>query len=533
MDYRIILSKIIALIYRSRLIGIYDHDDLTRSILNRIKTEHNNTSLNGLNYIDKLKHFCIELLEIREPFELSPIKQRLSLILENDTSLLNSILENISSDFDDASNKRIITSSVKLLNNYYKEADVDELIARAHYDIRFNRSKIANFNDYIRGLIANIEPLTNATTKIKDPAVVDEVDFENPENVSETFKKVKSQNNNQSIFKTGWHAMNRLMQGGIRAGEFVSIGALQHKYKTGESLSLFCQIPRHNKPFPLKDPSKKPLLLRISFEDSLTNNFQFMYQYLKVHEHLETYIETVGKENINKQEMFNFIGTAMKLEESNMNTLSEEELSKYIIEKLTATGFYIKMMRVDPSQWTYMSVINKIMELEANGYEVQLLMLDYITLLPTTGCTVGPAGFDRKDLLRRIRNFCSARGIATVSPLQLSSEAKQLIRNGVPEHQFVNEVAEKGYYDGSKSIDQDIDLELFIHLFSHQRKKYLAVRRGKHRVPTVIEDEDKYFMHRFPGLNIPILEDIMMDDTSFKKIPREATDSDKILSEIL
>jgi len=118
--------------------------------------------------------------------------------------------------------------------------------------------------------------------------------------------------------------------------------------------------------------------------------------------------------------------------------------------------------------------------------------------------------------------------------MQLSSEAKMLVRNGVPEHQLVNEVAERGYYDGTKSIDQDIDLELFIHLFSHKRKKYLAVRRGKHRIPTVIDDDDKYFILKFPGLNIPILEDIAGDDTSMKTLPKDSDiGSGSLIDEVL
>jgi hypothetical protein len=147
-------------------------------------------------------------------------------------------------------------------------------------------------------------------------------------------------------------------------------------------------------------------------------------------------------------------------------------------------------------------------------------MLDYLTLIPTTGCLQGPFGVDRKDMLRRMRNFCSARNIIFITPLQLSSEAKALIRNGTPEHTFVNDVAEKGYYDGCKSLDQDIDCELFLHLFMHKKKKYIAVRRGKHRIPTVISEEDKYFMLRFPDLNTPVLEDIHTDDTSFSKLPK-------------
>ena len=164
------------------------------------------------------------------------------------------------------------------------------------------------------------------------------------------------------------------------------------------------QIARHNKPIVYEEEKeKKPLLLRISFEDSLTNNMQFMYQYLKAHDG-----EFISAKDFEK--------------------ISVSDMREYIIAKLTLNGFYIKMMRVDPSQWTYSHVINKIIELEAQGYSVHLLMLDYITLLPTTGCTAGPIGSDKKDLLRRIRNFCSARNIAVVTPLQLSSEAKTLIR---------------------------------------------------------------------------------------------------------
>ena len=72
------------------------------------------------------------------------------------------------------------------------------------------------------------------------------------------------------------------LRGGIRRGEFVTMGALQHKYKTGSTLSMFMQIALHNQPIVTpEEAGKKPLLLRISFEDSLTNNVQFMYQYLK------------------------------------------------------------------------------------------------------------------------------------------------------------------------------------------------------------------------------------------------------------
>lgn len=512
MDNRVILIKIITLIYRCRLINNTENDDLARTILNTIKTDGPEFNFNGHNYIKNLKEFTLGLLEEKDIIAKEVILQHLSLILENDPKLLSILKESIEQDYDDSSNKRIITSLIKLLNNFYKEHLAIDILSKVTYDLKFNRSKIPNFSDYLKTTISNLEPLTNVISTIKDPAVVNEIDFENPDSVTTVFEEVKSLNNNTGVYKLGWQDINIMTQGGFRRGESVGIEALQHKYKTGFSLSVFMQIPLHNTPIMTKEESeanKKPLLVRISFEDNLTNNLQFMYQYLKAIE-----------------------GTPVSVKD--FESLSASEMTEYILKKLTATGFHIKMRRVDPSQWTYSSLINYIIELEAQGYAVHVCMCDYLLKMPTTGCVQGPAGVDKRDMVRRVRNFCSARNIAFISPFQLSTEAKQLIRNGVPEHQFVNEIAEKGYTDGCKTIDQELDLEIYIHIFTHKRRKYLAVRRGKHRLSTVIPDEDKYIIYRFPGLNIPVLEDINSDSSGMKKLPKDFEDSGgNILEEVL
>ena len=501
MDSRVILIKIITLIYRSRLIGNVDNDDLTRTILSTIKTDGPEFNFNGHNYIKNLKEFAIGLLEEKDNIAKEVILQHLSLILENDNKLLNILKESIDPEYDDSSNKRIITSLIKLLNNFYKEHLAIDILSKVTYDLKFNRGKIPSFSDYLKTTISNLEPLTNVVSSLKDPAMVNEIDFSNPDSLNVAFEEVRNLNNNKSIYKFGIQDFNTMCQGGIRRGEYMSIGALQHKYKTGFSLTAFMDVAINNVPIVTpEEKDKKPLLLRISFEDSLTNNLQFMYQYLKACD-------------------------GEFLSAKDFEGLTPEEMTAYIIPKLSATGFHIKMMRVDPSQWSYSSVINKIIELEAQGYAVHLAMLDYALLLPTVGCTQGALGADKKDLLRRFRNFFSARNTAFVTPLQLSSEAKMLIRNGVPEHKFPTEISEKGYYDGCKTVDQDIDLEIVIHLFTHKRKKYLAVARGKHRISTVISDEDKFFMLKFPGLNIPILSDIGKDKSSFKTLPKDYDDS--------
>lgn len=511
MDARTILSKIIALIYRTRLLGELENDDLTKTVLGTIETDSPDFNFLGKNSVKSFKDLCMSLLEETDPIPKEVLIPQVSIVLENDPKLLKVVKDSIEQEYDDSSSKRIITNITKTLNNYYREQLAVGILSKLSYNLKFNRNKIGNFGDYLQNAISELEPLTTVVSSMKDPAVVNELDFENSESVEKVFNEVKNLNNNKSVYKTGWQGLNRMTQGGIRRGEFVTMGALQHKYKTGSTLSMFMQIALHNQPVVTpEEAGKKPLLLRISFEDSLTNNVQFMYQYLKA----------VDGE---------------MLKPKDFEYLDSKDMTQYVMKKLTATGFHVKMMRVDPSQWTYSSIFNKILEYEAQGYCVHLLMVDYLLMIPTTGCVQGATGADKRDLIRRVRNFCSARAVAFLTPLQLSTEAKQLTRNGVPNHMFLKEIAEKGYYDGCRTVDQEIDLELYVHLFSHKGKKLLQFQRGKHRLPTVIPDEDLNFMLQFPGLNIPVLEDINGEDSSFTRLPTggDSSSNSGLLDEIL
>ena len=518
MDQRIILSKIANLIYRSREIGVLDHDDVIRDKLQKVATEERHGySTSSVNCLTVLKTFCLELLDEKTKLSLEAVKQRLSLILEQDQPLYKSIIESIETNQSEDDIKTTINTNIKLLNNYFKENDAQVLLSKASYDLKFNRSKISNFNDYVSELIASLEPLRTNVEGFKDPAIVNDLDFSSKESVTDVFRDVKASNNNSKIFRLGIQDLNTMFQGGIRLGECVTIGALQHEYKTGTNLSLFMQIARLNEPFDVK-PGKKPLLLRISLEDSSSGNLQFMYTYVRAHEDPEFFAAV--KENPDH------------VLEVLRNT-SEEEMTELVVNNLTKTGFNIRMIRADPTQWGYINIINKILELEAAGYDIKVLVIDYVTLLQNTGCTIGVAGSEKKDLIRRIRNFCSARDISFITPIQLSAEAKQLLRNGVPHQHFVKEIRGKGYYDGCRTLEQDIDLEILIHKFTHHDVTYISFGRGKHRIPTVISDKDMTTILRFPGLNLPIMEDINGDNSAIKVLPKkQETENDKLLNEL-
>jgi hypothetical protein len=180
-------------------------------------------------------------------------------------------------------------------------------------------------------------------------------------------------------------------------------------------------------------------------------------------------------------------------------------------------------------------LFNKIIELEAQGYSVHVAMVDYLLMMPTTGCLQsGMIGADKRDLVRRVRNFFSARNTTFITPFQLSTEANQMLRNGVPDHTFVNEVAEKNYTDGCKTIGMELDVEIYVHAFTFKRRKFIMFRRGKHRGLPDLPLEDKSCIYKFPQLNVPVPEDVTGEDQSFQKLPKDYEDgSENLLSEVL
>ncbi len=494
MNNKILLVKSITLLYKESLLKdtLDNSKSLVRTILNEIQVPPVNLGVNTENQIiSELKELAMEMIEETTPFDIDPnlLIQRITLIPSIDDKTLKSLEEGFKDGDNEANIKRSITILRKNLNNFFREQAIEGILNREAYRFRHQRDRIRDVNQFISELVAQLEPLQMITTS-KDPAVVNEIDLSDENSTTILFDEIKEVDNGHGILKTGWQALNRMFQGGLRRGELTCVSALPHMYKTGFTLSIFKQIALYNTPYMI-DKTKRPLLLRISFEDDLTNNLKFLYSNLMYNENPNVRLD--------------------------LSSISSDVMSRYIKDRLQVNGYSTKMLRVDPSQWTYKNICNKVIELEAAGYEVHMLMLDYLSMIPTTGCTnSGTTGTDIRDMFRRLRNFCAPKKIALFTPHQLSTEAKSLSRTGIPPENFVKEIAEKGYYSGSRQLDQELDLDLYIHLVKHKGEVYLAVQRGKHRIPTIIPEEDKYFLLKFPK-GFPIPDDINGEDTSYKK----------------
>lgn len=494
MDHRLVLVKAITLLYRESTWDSKDSNssDLVRTALAGIKLPEVSLSVSSERQIimalrDTVQYMCDNPVD--HVYEREDLLQRLKVNCGEDDKLYEAFSQGIERDLDEAGTRKVILNIRKYINDTFRETEIINLFSKSANQLRFQREAIPDIRAFVADFKTKLEPYEMQATG-KDPAIVSSVDLGDKVQLLTVLNEVQEISNEVGILRFGWQAMNNMCQGGIRRGECMSLAALQHNYKTGTGLSLFKQIAMYNEPR-LTNPTKKPLLLRYSFEDSLTSNIRFLYENIF--------------QNVNG-------------ELPNMKKTSVDIMQEFIKKHMQATGFEVRMLRIDPSQWTYRHIQNSVVDLEAQGYEIHLLALDYLAMVPTTGCIQGASGDDIRDLWRRMRNFCSARGIAMMSPHQLSSDAKQLLRDGRGSRgEFVKLVANKGYYDGCKRLDQEIDLEIYTHIEEFNGESFLNVQRGKHRGVSHLKERDRYFILPFTEKGC-ILDDINGPDSSRKKM---------------
>ena len=431
---------------------------------------------------EKIRDYLLECLD-EEILNREIILQNLNDILKTSTRKDTAI--DMFKMVEEDDNKNIIRALENELNNKIYIYRIKKTLNGYTYDFDKKFKSGMSPDDMLSKIIEELTILTK-NIKNKDDAIVNEVDLDNIENVSKVFQVVKETNEAEGFkFKLGLRALNKITNNGYKDSEFVIWNALQHNYKSGMLASSLIGIARYNKPI-MTDPSKIPLLLYVSLEDDLDILFEFLYRQMY-------YTDNKVK--------------------ADMSNTSKEEMSKYVKDKLQETGFKVKFIRVDPSDWSYSSFFSLIEKYEKDGFELKTVILDYLSLIPTVGCiATGAVGSDLRDLYRRVRNFFAKRKCLFISAHQLSPDAQMINRENLTGEVFLNRIMGKGFFDGSKKLSQEMDLELYAYKFTQNNKDYLAIGKGKHKGSKVMKSTDKLAIIPFPENLEPIPDDINWDE---------------------
>ena len=499
MDAKLLIANAITLLYReSQLPNLNENSSsMVRYLIDKLGIVDNNISnLQNKSVLLNLKNTALSMCKnpIDYKYDKQILLQTLQLNCDNDEYFFDIISQGILPDLTEDKVKTTVLTLRKTIDNYFREQKANDALSRAAHQIKFKPETISNLNDFLSSIISELEGI-HISYDEEDPAIHDNIDLEQSDTIASIYADIVKANSNDGVLQLGWQGLNTMLQGGIRRGDTTSIYGLPHRGKTTSTLSIFRQIAKYNKPIVKKD--KKPLLLRISAEDHARTNAQTLYTMIKW-----------NNENI------------VTAKEDWCN-ITAKDLSDTLQSEFTQNGWCTKLMRIDPTEYGYKDIINLVLKLEAEGYEIVVLMIDYIAKFTSKGCNQnGPIGTDKREMWRRLRNFCAARYIALISPHQLSTEAKSVLRSGITEDKFLEEIQDKGYLEGCKQLDQEVDLELYIHTWKDRKtgRSFFMIRRGKHRLTTIMDESYRQLMFLYPNNGMMIKDDLNGEIISRRKV---------------
>lgn len=490
MDVKALLAKCISLLFRE---GQSGENDLSKQLVLDVITtlKINSNDISGTDStVNELKNVVLNMVSKEHPTPYNDLIQHIRIACSQDVVLFESIQDNISFQLDEDELKRTILSYRFELNKYLKEKKATMLLDKMTFDLKFNRDKIGDLNQYMSSNLNGIIDLVNYSGE-EIPGIICEVDLSDIDAVAEQFELIRKENDGSRTIKMPWQAMNRMTRGGLRLGQLTTVGGLAHNNKTGVSLSMFISGCIFNNPKNLQtDQKKKPLMLLISFEDDMLIVLFNLYILLK--ENLEN----------------------VKITDEDKQRLSSREAAEYVYKTLSDTGYDIKIVRADSSTWSYAEIQSCILQFESQGYEIHLTLIDYLNLANKNGLTHSRADADIQELFRRTKNFFAAKNIALLTPVQLSPDAMELKRQG--NKMLPLQISDGSYYEGCRGLSREPELEIFVDIVKDNGRKYQTFARGKHRGQNDTPEEHKFFILEFQKIG-GLRWDINGTDTSLSK----------------
>jgi len=482
MDIKLFLVKAITLIYQeSQLISIEQGKSTTvkpliEDSLKFIKLPDTEAD-DGLerNVLVNLRTTLLYLLQLPQNEQVDQIDllQRLKLNLRGDdstyTALTTSIIEYDETGTDKL--RRTINAGKRELRTFVSREKAKSILRQASQKIHFRSSEIQDLDGFVKSTMSELKDLDMGSEDVKtDPAFIGSVDFTERGTVLKAFAEMKSVLSTAGVIKAPWKAMNEMWSDndGIRRGETHLWNALPHNYKSGLLTDIFVGGALFNKPF-LFDERKKPAMVLISTEDDLSIIMKKIYTILK-------------------QRETNYTAAVIT------RTISEEEATDYVIQQLGATGWKVFIHRVRPSLFSVDKYITTMEQYKAEGYEVALVVADYLAMFNKSGRRAENKGDDIQDLFRATREYNAAELIAFVTAHQLSTDAKREKR--VNPDNFLQQLPGKGYYEGCSKIDTEVDFEGYTNKRTVVNGSFQEFLWGKHR-GVVPSEEKKYFVLRY------------------------------------
>lgn len=495
MDSKLILVKAVTLLYCESICRRISKrsDELAAEVINRLKVpERVSESSMGRHAIIGLRETLIWMSEHsdEEVFDFNALIQRVRLNADDDYSIINAFED--AEQYQNYSDEKLLEVCQYLrreLKDSINQWAIRDIIQKAHRELFYSRKNV-DWKTYVQDLVADLERYSNGWTQDQHDFVMNLMQMSDKNSIKKVLEQARQEAQGQGGFCSGWQRMNKLFgrTGMLHRGEFVVVGALTHNYKSSLVQDLFRHFCVYNTPQETESGGK-PTILYFSAEDEAREII------------VRTYSALVENES------------GVRPDVSQLDT---DEASEFITNRLTQNGWTIDMQRIDPGEFTYKDLFNYVLAYESTGHEIHAIAFDYLGLINRKGCHSNIGGEDIRTLFQIVRNFMSSRNILFITPHQLSQQAMDLKRSGA--FNFLEEVAGKNYWDGSKRIANEVDLEIYLDLINYDGVTYLGVGRGKHRTSRAAQKKNTFFYLPLYSDFVAIPDDLNKEDRSLETL---------------
>lgn len=503
MDIKLLLVKSITLLFLES--NLADHRESTAKPIVKKALEYINppesAADTGLerNAIVHLRSTLLWMINSTDsqPYDKNDLLQRIRVNCGQDDKLYDAFIQGLIDIPEQDKLLKQVGRAKRDLQKYLAQQSVKTILKKASSTAAFNSNDIGDWQVFLQKTAADLLSIDMGNDVKQDPAFVGSIDFSKRETVVKAFEEMEDVLSTEGSIKLPFQALNRLHGEtmGIRRGEFWLYNALPHSYKSGMLMDIFLGTALFNDPY-LFDKTKVPTLLLFSTEDDLPVIIQKMFVILKQ-------IETKYTVAID------------------WKTWSNDERTDYVIERLTSRGWHVEIHRVMPSSFTIHKYISTLEDYKARGFEIALIVNDYLSMFNKEGCVNDAVGDNYQDLFRRTREYTTANRISHVTAHQLSTDVKELKRQN-PE-KFIFDLPGKGYYEKCKRLDTEVDGEVYTNKQVLPSGTFLEVLWGKHRKVGATNEKDKYFVLRFAETPLyGIRYDLLEEDSSYRVLGGKA-----------
>jgi len=261
---------------------------------------------------------------------------------------------------------------------------------------------------------------------------------------------------------TGMQGVNELLGGCFESGRVYLFLGNAGTGKSNTLLNFAKQIKKFNPDYKAKDPTKIPVIVYLTMENTVRESVARLYTLV------------TGKEDMTQyslEEVINQLRTEGELYLRDDSPI--DIIIKYVPDKSVDTGYLYTLTE----------------DLEDEGYEVICMMQDHIKRIRSAYKTT-EIRFELGEIINQFKTFSAIKDIPLITVSHLNRDGARTIDEGMKANKFdlIRQLGRANVGESMLMID-NVDCAYLIGLeYDQSGNKYMGFKRIKSRVKTTIRD---------------------------------------------